>query len=114
MPATAAPRILVIRRRYLGDIVLLGSFFSNLRAHWPRAELSALVEESYAEVLDLNPTVNRVFTLPRATKPIAKWLALGRSLRAARFTHVFDLDNREKTAVLSRLTGAPFTSRSST
>ena len=25
------PRILVIRRRYLGDVVLLGSFLANLR-----------------------------------------------------------------------------------
>ena len=33
------PRILVIRRRYLGDIVLLGSFLRNLRLHWPAARL---------------------------------------------------------------------------
>ena len=33
----AETRILVIRRRYLGDVVLLGSFLRNLRLHWPAA-----------------------------------------------------------------------------
>ena len=37
------PRILVIRRRYLGDVVLLGSLFRNLRLHWPGAKVTALV-----------------------------------------------------------------------
>ena len=43
-----SPRILVIRRRYLGDVVLLGSLFRNLRIHWPAARIAALVEPAYA------------------------------------------------------------------
>jgi ADP-heptose:LPS heptosyltransferase len=60
---SAAPRILVIRRRYLGDIALLGSFFRNLRLHWPGAYITALVEKNYAPVLTMNPDVNAVLTL---------------------------------------------------
>jgi ADP-heptose:LPS heptosyltransferase len=108
MPANDVPRILVIRRRYLGDIVLLGSFFANLRAHWPRAELCALVEGHFQEVLALNPNVDRVIPLPRDNRSLGPWISTARQLRAGRFTHVFDLDNREKTALLTRLTGAPF------
>jgi ADP-heptose:LPS heptosyltransferase len=36
--STDAPHVLVIRRRYLGDIVLLGPVFRNLRLHWPGRE----------------------------------------------------------------------------
>ena len=99
------PSVLVIRRRYLGDIVLLGSVFRNLRLHWPLARITALVEEPYGDVLVLNPDVNGVLALPRRTR---EWPGFLRCLRQARFTHVFDFDNNERTAVLARLSGAPF------
>ncbi len=100
-----APRILVIRRRYLGDIVLLGPVFRNLRLHWPRARLTAVVEPAYAPVLTLNPDVDETYSLPRA---MGEWPGFISRLRQARFTHVLDLDNNDRTAFLTRLTGAPF------
>ena len=103
MPADA-PHVLVIRRRYLGDIVLLGAVFRNLRLHWPGAEITALTEAPYSGVLALNPDVDRALTFPRK---LAEWPAFLWALRRARFTHVFDFDNTEKTAVLTRFTGAP-------
>jgi ADP-heptose:LPS heptosyltransferase len=99
------PRILVIRRRYLGDVVLLGSFLRNLRLHWPGATVSVLVESAYAGVLALNPDVNAVPTLPWHW---AQWPAFLRGLRRARYTHVFNFDNTEGTALLTRVTGARF------
>src|SRR5687768_5808831 len=101
MPASA-PRILVIRRRYLGDIVLLSPFFKNLRQHWPAAELTLLAEASYAAVATLIPEIDRTLILPRRARELGGWLKLVRALRTARFTHVFDHDNREKTAALTR------------
>lgn len=101
------PRILVIRRRYLGDIVLLSPFFQSLRQHWPAAELSLLAEATYAAVAPLIPEIDRTLILPRRARELGGWLKLIQALRVGRFTHVFDLDNREKTAVLTRLTGAP-------
>ncbi|HWA10116.1 MAG TPA: glycosyltransferase family 9 protein [Opitutaceae bacterium] len=100
----AAPRILVIRRRYLGDIVLLGPVFRNLRRHWPKAHIAALVESAYASVLALNPDVDEAFVLPRRW---TAWPGFIARLRKAAFTHVLDLDNNDRTALLTRLTGAP-------
>ncbi len=102
MPADA-PHILVIRRRYLGDIVLLGPVFRNLRLHWPDAQITALTEAPFAGVLPLNPDVNGTLTFPRR---VAEWPSFLRALRRARFTHVLDFDNTEKTAALTRFTGA--------
>lgn len=98
-----SPRILVIRRRYLGDVVLLGSLFGSLRAHWPQAHIEALVEPAYAPILALNPDVNGVTTLPRG---LGAWPGFIRLLRAKGFTHVLDIDNTEKTALAARLCGA--------
>lgn len=98
-----APHVLVVRRRYLGDIVLLGPVFRNLRLHWPHARIAALIEQPYAGVLALNPDVDETFVLPQRANEWPRFLA---RLRRAGFTHVFDFDNTEKTALVTRLTGA--------
>jgi len=98
------PRILVIRRRYLGDIALLGSVFRNLRLHWPEAQIALLAERAYAPVAALHADLDRVRSFP--TK-LAQWPRFIRELRRTRFTHVLDFDNSDKTALVTRLTGAP-------
>src|SRR5687767_10675938 len=98
------PRVLIIRRRYLGDIVLLGSVLRNLRLHWPAAHLTVLTEHAYAGVLPLNPDIHGALTFPRR---LGDWFRFIRALRRARFTHVLDFDNTDKTALVTRLTGAP-------
>ena len=98
-----APHVLLIRRRYLGDIVLLGSVLRNLRLHWPTARLTVLTEPAYAAILALNPDVTTALTFPRTA---TAWPPFLRTLRRARFTHVLDFDNTEKTALLTRFTGA--------
>ncbi len=98
------PRILLIRRRYLGDLVLLGSVLRNLRLHWPTAHLTVLTEHAYAGVLPLNPDVHGALTFPRK---LGQWFGFLRALRRARFTHVLDFDNTDKTALVTRVTGAP-------
>ena len=63
-----APHILLIRRRYLGDIVLLGSVVRNLRLHWPGARIAMLTEAAYAGVVPLNPEIDTIVrTLDRLT-----------------------------------------------
>ena len=94
----SAPRILVIRRRYLGDLVLLGPVLQSLRKYWPQAHLAVLTEVSYAGVLAINPDVDETLHFPHN---IGDWWALWRKLRAAKLTHVFDFDNREKTALIT-------------
>ncbi len=102
---SAAPQILVIRRRYLGDIVLLGSFLRNLRLHWPAARIQVMAEAAYAGVLKLNPDADATLIPPRGLRA---WPAFLLGLRRSRFTHVFNFDNTEGTAALTRVTGAPF------
>jgi ADP-heptose:LPS heptosyltransferase len=101
--ADAPPNLLVIRRRYLGDIVLLGSVLRNLRLHWPTARLTVLTEAAYTGVLPLNPDVDAALAFPRN---VTGWPGFIATLRRAGFTHVLDFDNTEKTALVTRLTGA--------
>ena len=95
--------VLVIRRRYLGDIVLLGSVLRNLRLHWPAAKISVLTEAAYADILALNPDVTATLTFPAHAFEWPKFLG---ALRRARFTHVLDFDNTDKTALVTRASAA--------
>jgi ADP-heptose:LPS heptosyltransferase len=104
LPMPPNPKILVIRRRYLGDVVLLGSLLRNLKLHWPQAHVAALVEPAYAPVLGLNPDVDEVICPPGGA---LAWPAFASGLRRSRFTHVLDIDNTERTAIIARLSGAP-------
>lgn len=99
-----APRVLVIRRRYLGDIVLLGSVLRNIRLHWPDARIDLLTEGAYAGVAALHPDANAALAFPARC---GGWPVFIRTLRAARYSHVLDFDNTERTALVTRLTGAP-------
>jgi heptosyltransferase-3 len=103
LTADRQPRVLLIRRRYLGDIVLLGSVLRNLRAHWPKAWIAVLTEAAYTGVLPLNPDVDSAFAFPRRA---GDWPGFIRALRGVGFTHVLDFDNTDKTALVARLTGA--------
>lgn len=98
-----APRVLLIRRRYLGDVVLLGSVLRNLRLHWPHARIDLLTERAYAGVTALHPEANAALSFPARW---SEWPAFIRALRAARYSHVLDFDNTERTALVMRLTGA--------
>ncbi len=101
---TETPRILLIRRRYLGDVVLLGSVLRNLRLHWPGAAIDLLTEAPYAGVAALHPDARAALAFPARAAGLPAFI---RQLRAARYTHVLDFDNTERTALVTRLTGAP-------
>jgi len=99
------PNVLVLRRRYLGDVVLLGSWLRCVRLHWPQARISVLVEPAFAGALTLNPDVDETLLSPAR---LGDWPVFLRGLRRRRFTHVFNFDNTEGTAALTRWTGAGF------
>lgn len=55
------PRILVIRRDNIGDLVCTTPAIASLREHYPDAEIAALVNSYNAEVLKSNPHLDYVF-----------------------------------------------------
>jgi len=97
------PRILVIRRRYVGDIVLLESVFRMLRRHWPNARIIGAVDPAYTSLLKLHPAVDGALALPVES---SHWPGFLLRLRREKFTHVFDFDNRPRTAIAALLSGA--------
>ncbi len=92
-----SPRILVIRRDNIGDLVCTTPFFSALRQRYPDAHIAALVNSYNAGVLTGNPDVNavHVYTKTKHRGPGESWLGtlLGKyrllsALRTPAFDHV--------------------------
>lgn len=105
------PRVLVIRRRYLGDAVLLEPFLRNLRAHWPGAWITVALDAPYVEALAGSPDVDEIVAVPvgRLSLPamLAGWVRLFRAIRRAPFDLAIDLAHNEASQATMLLSRAP-------
>ena len=106
-------RILIIKLRAIGDVVLATPVIENLKQHFPEAHLTFLTEEASAEVVRWNPFLDELIVLP-----LKSWKQLGftkswrmqikfyLNLRRKRFDLVIDLFGNPRSALLTWLTGA--------
>ncbi len=110
--------ILIIRLSAIGDIVMASPLAAMMRARYPDARITWLVQSEARELLETNPALDEVIAWPRREWRqlwrTGDWLHLAREvagfvkrLRACRFGMVIDLQGLLKSAVWARLTGAP-------
>ena len=114
-----APRIALVKLSSLGDVVHALPAARAIRAWWPRAELTWVVERREQAVLRDNPDVNHVvpvdtrlwrreFRHPAgAASVMAKVRGLVRRLAAGRFDVAIDLQGLWKSGVITAATRAP-------
>ena len=95
-------RILLIRRKALGDALVTVPAILEVVQAWPNANIDLVIDRSFADLLaDLLPEV-RVVSWPPG--PGKSWL---RSLRQGRYDLVIDWLGNPRTAMWTALTGAP-------
>jgi heptosyltransferase-3 len=73
------PRILVVALRRLGDVLLTTPLIRSIRRAWPDAVIDVLVFASTAGILEGNPDIDHVITLPERPTA-AQSVALARRL----------------------------------
>ncbi len=93
-------RILLAKRRALGDTVLLSSTLENLGSALPEAEISVLVPAAFAPVLEGHPRLRSVYTYEQGFSSLVK------DLRAWRFDHYIQLHSSPGNRWLGWLSGA--------
>ena len=96
--------VLVIKLRYIGDVLLTTPFLRVLRQGFPDARVTMLVNPGTEDVLRHNPDVNEVLCLPRTG--MIPQIRFCRELRARRFDCVVDFTDGDRSAFISRVTGA--------
>ncbi len=104
-----SPRILVIKLRYLGDVLLTTPVFDALRFRFPQAFLAAVVNKGTEDMLTGNPAINKIFTVERDSNflsDLQKQFRLIKEIRNDKFDMALDLTWNERAAVLAWLSGA--------
>jgi ADP-heptose:LPS heptosyltransferase len=107
------PKILLLRRRGLGDLLVSLDLLRALRAKWPASTIEVLVDRPLASVLEACPGIDaarvydaaamrRMSWLPRVQAGL-KWM---QELRAQKYDVVLDLMGTPQTALWTRRTGA--------
>jgi len=110
----AMPKILLIRMSSMGDIIHNFPAATELRSHFPQAEIHWVVEEAFVDLARLHPAIDRIvpFALRRWRKKL--WGATNRAeMRAFKYDLLeedydvaIDSQGLLKSAIVGKLSGA--------
>jgi heptosyltransferase-3 len=101
--------ILVIKLRYLGDVVLTSQVFESLRYYYPQASITALVNKGTESMLTENPSLDNILVLERFRNlafDMLKQVQLILKLRRFHFDLALELTSNDRGAFMSFLSGA--------
>jgi lipopolysaccharide heptosyltransferase II len=104
----AIEKILILRPRFLGDLVLATALTGALKREWPQTQISFLAESAYARALDHHPDLAEVIDFDASRKNNPLYLFhFYQKLRQKKFDAVLDLFGNPRTAQISFFSGAP-------
>lgn len=112
IPLDQLRRVLVIKLRHHGDVLLASPVLSVLKQHAPQVEIDALVYAETADMLSEHPALAHLHVIDRNWKkdgPLAHLVAEWRLLQALRARHydlVVHLTDHPRGAWVARLSGA--------
>jgi heptosyltransferase I len=98
----ADERFLIVRLSSLGDIIFTLPVLAALRDTFCRSHIAWVVNERWKPLLEGNPDLNDVITLPNSS--ISAFFKCGNRLRENNYTCVIDVQGLYKSALLAKLT----------
>jgi lipopolysaccharide heptosyltransferase III len=107
-------KILVIKLRHIGDVLLTVPVFRALRENFPDAHLAALVNSGTEEVLSGNPLIHEIIIFNRNIKKmhsVQKYieeLSFLKTIRKKGFDMIVDLTSGDRAAIISFTSGARY------
>ncbi len=108
---SAIRRVLVIKLRHIGDVLLTVPTIRAVRERLPRAQITVLVTPGTEAMLSGHPYVDEVLTLPRVDdlsigRRMAREWAFLREIRVKQFDVTIDLTSGDRAAMLAWWSGA--------
>jgi ADP-heptose:LPS heptosyltransferase/O-antigen ligase len=98
------PRLLFIRPRFRGDVLLASPVARMLKRDYPKARVDLLTEPACVGAAGGEPAWDRVFSLPR--KGMAAWWQMIRELRKNDYVAACDLFGNPRSVMLAAFCGA--------
>lgn len=107
-----APRILVIKFRHHGDMLLTTPVIHSLKAAWPDAQVDVLLYEETRAMLGAHPDIHQIYSIDRSWKKQGaryqlrqEWQLMS-ALKKRRYDIVVNLADQWRSAIITRFTGA--------
>jgi len=98
-------KILLIRLRRIGDVILTTPAISALRKGIPTASISYVVEKPYRELVDGNPNLDKVIVLEKKQR-LRDFLKLIRLIRKEKHDVVLDFHGGPRASLITLLSKA--------
>ena len=104
-------KILVIKMRFHGDMLLITPVISTLKHQYPDAKVDVLLYEDTIPILSENPEINALYGIKnkkiKTTEKIANFISLIKTLLSNRYDLVVNMADQWMVAVLVRLLNVP-------
>ncbi|HSB71901.1 MAG TPA: putative lipopolysaccharide heptosyltransferase III [Candidatus Methylomirabilis sp.] len=104
-PVPPPQRILCIKLKHIGDVLLMTPSLRALRVAWPESRIAALVPRGTEGVLTGNPDLDAVLVLDRGVGFRGSWRTI-RALRRHAPDLVLEMGQGDREAILGWLSGA--------
>lgn len=91
-------KILVVRLKAIGDVIMASPVLRSLRKAFPDAEIHALTRSASEPMLRHNPHLNRVLLYPEKGASLGGMLSFFRSIRDSHYDWVVDLEATPRSA----------------
>ncbi len=107
-------KILVIKLRHIGDVLMSVPVFRALRENFPEAHIAALVNSGTEEVLEASPFINEIIAFDRSIKKMnfpqkyIKEISFLKMMRRKGFDMAVDLTGGDRAAIISFISGAAY------
>jgi heptosyltransferase-3 len=107
MPTQSRKRILVIKLKQPGDVLVSTPVIAALKEAWPESHLTYLVPRGTEPMVADHPGLDELMVVDRGGASWGETLQFLRQLRRAHFDLVLELSGGDRGAIYSFLTGAP-------
>ncbi|CUS77612.1 heptosyltransferase-3 [Candidatus Kryptonium thompsonii] len=104
IPKEKISKILVIKLRAIGDVLLSTVVLKNLRHNFPHVKIDFLTEPPSKEIIEGNPYVDELIIFEREKNSLKKFY----ELRKRKYDLVIDLFCNPRSALLTFITGAKY------
>jgi heptosyltransferase-3 len=107
MPTATYKRILVIKLKQPGDVLVSTPVIGALKAAWPESHLTYLVPKGTEDMVSGHPGLDGLLVVDRRSQTWGQALGFIRDLRRQRFDLVIELSGGDRGAFYALLSGAP-------
>ncbi|MDT3253925.1 putative lipopolysaccharide heptosyltransferase III [Serratia sp. root2] len=111
-PDTSIQRILIVKLRHHGDMLLVTPVINTLQQNYPQAQIDVLLYKETQDMLASHPALSNIFVIDRQWKKqgtkahLRHELNLIRQLKGQGYDLVVNLADQWRSAIIARLTGA--------